>query len=89
MITWRQAGDARADRRHDARALVPEDEGNRMLPLPKDDVKIGMADPGRGNGHLDFAGPRRREFYLGDQDRLPRPAEYRRPDLAARSATHR
>jgi hypothetical protein len=55
-----------------------------MRPLPEDDVKIGMADPGRRNGYLDFARPRRRELDTCDLDRQPRPAEYRRCDLATR-----
>src|SRR5262249_62344914 len=83
-----QAGDPWAARRPHARALGPQRDGNRMLPLPQDDVQVGVADPGRGDGHLHLAGPRRGEFHPGDPDRLPRPAENRRPDLAARLPRH-
>ena len=86
MITRGQAGDTRADRRHDARALVPQHDGNRVRPLPQDNMEVGVADPGRGYGHLDLAGPRRGEFHLGDLDRLPGPAENRGPHPATRPA---
>jgi len=49
-------------------------------------MEVGVADPGRGDGHLDLAGPRRGEFHLGDLDRLPGPAENRGPHPATRPA---
>ena len=56
MITWRQTGDVVADRRDDARALVAKHDGNRVRPLAEDDVKIGMAHPGRRAGVAPLAG---------------------------------
>src|SRR5215467_475051 len=84
MITWRQGGDTRADGRHNARALVPQHNGNRVQPLPQDNVQVGVADPGSGNGYLHLASPRRGKFHVDDPDRLAGPAEDRRPDRAAR-----
>ena len=83
MIARGQAGDARADRRHDARSFVPQHHGNRVRPLPQDDVQVGVADPGRGDGYLHLASPRRGKFHLGDPDRLAGRTEDRRPDRAA------
>ena len=89
MITRRQAGNVLADCHHNARALVAKQDGNRVRPFPEDDMKIGMADPGRGNRYLDLTGPGRCELHIGDPDRQPGPAENRCPNPAARSVMRR
>ena len=68
---------------------MAQHDGSRVLPVPEHDVQIGVADAGRGDGHLHLAGSRLVELHLGDPDRLAGSAENRRPDLAARAARRR
>ena len=78
MVADLEAGHVRAERGHDARALVAEDDRQRDVPLPAHDVQVRPAHPGRRDLDLDLAGPGRGEVELADLHGLARTAEHRR-----------
>ena len=56
LVAWGHAGHPVADRRHEARALVPEHagRGERHVAVPGE--RVGVADTGRDDLHKDLAG---------------------------------
>jgi len=70
VVAHLDPGDGRADRFHDARALVPADHRQAHRRVALLDVVVGVAQAGRVELDSDLVRPRVIQFKLGDLPRL-------------------
>jgi hypothetical protein len=90
VVADREVGDARPDRLHDARALVPED-GRRVARRVHagGGVHVGVAHAAGDEAHERLALARVCEVDLRDLEGLPERLEHGRADLHDRDPTSR